>query len=752
MLCDVLHLARPDGQLSPAFAWPTLVLGSECLRLRNPGTHRVLELLPGELKDEFAREIASMSPAFNGEERLKWSDSVLQFVEQLIHDRLGLSSSEGDELPPEVGQAAPPAEGGLAAGVPPTANVTALLRRSGGGRGQAATGRGTGDPTSGGEAARERLVDVDEVQAQIDAADQSSSYADWELELMIAAASLTQHYFTGKLESSRSVSRLALDTLTLESLSTPEFARSQTALSTLSTSLWRQELNDLDGITRLRVVTTETLNALNAGRIALVSVQALTEFAWNQVIRAFSLYSWYPEWQEFLVRLSMDNRSQPVGDGYLRPVARSTEDAANMVSAALRPTAVKSADWYESNHPVDESARVDAYAGYAELLHKMADYRRARLQGPKAASGGTPALSGTRWKHAPGVGQQDPKKAGTEVPPPVSAFVTTFDVELELAMAARHPDRAFAVALPVNLVEDLEAKKLGTTMWLGYIVRPDPSRGVLDRVTQPDEDAWFIFERFDDNRASLDGEFTGTGTDTQLLARALRGCETASRLGELPIIVRLAGSPLVQLPAIQDGEGGLGDLGQVAFQRAQLEGYLMTNDNETAWSPLTAAGDRAVTANFVAATLLDEHNAIRLSLPEVVGQQPDRSLPPELTAGMQGRYWRYWVLLGVEMSDPVIRYRVIAQVLGASLRAAPRTKYVSPGRRGVVLNNKRHNARALELLAWSGFDVVIDLEAPGPMTRELRHFLDHLDEENRGKWPRAGVPCGVPEIVEGEGK
>ena len=88
-----------------------------------------------------------------------------------------------------------------------------------------------------------------QAQAQIVAAAQSSRYADWELELMIAAASLTQHYFTGKLESSRSVSRLALDTLTLESLATPEFARSQTALSTLRTSLWRQELNDVDGIT-----------------------------------------------------------------------------------------------------------------------------------------------------------------------------------------------------------------------------------------------------------------------------------------------------------------------------------------------------------------------------------------------------------------------------------------------------------------------------------------------------------------------
>ena len=81
---------------------------------------------------------------------------------------------------------------------------------------------------------------------------------------------------------------MALDTLTLGSRTTTEFTRSQTALSTLRTSLWQSGLDDLDGITRLRVVTTETLNALNEGRIALVSVQALTEFAWNQVIRAFS--------------------------------------------------------------------------------------------------------------------------------------------------------------------------------------------------------------------------------------------------------------------------------------------------------------------------------------------------------------------------------------------------------------------------------------------------------------------------------
>ena len=738
MLCDVLNSVKPPAELSPVHAWPTLVLGSECLRLRNPGARRVLELLPGELKDEFAKEIASLSPSSTVAEQRRWATSTLQFVEQLIFDRLGLSSQDGREgLPVEGRQSTARVGGEPVDAEVPELNVMATLRGYAGRGGRAEPGR-TDGPAAEAAAARERLVDLDEVQARNDAADQSSSYADWELELMIAAASLTQHYFTGKLESSRSVSRLAVDSLTLEGRFEPYHTQSQKALSALKASLGRHELDGVDGIPRLRDVTKETLHALGDGRIALASVQALTEFAWNQVIRAFSLYSWYPEWQEFLVRLSMDQRSKPIGDGYLRPVAQSTTNAASMVKKALEPTTVQSAAWYEIGHPVDESARVDAYAGYAQLLHRLADYRRARLE--RASSAATMLT---------GLGQQDPGATGAAVPPPASAFVTSFDVELELAMAAHYPDRAFAVAIPVNLVENLEGTNLGTTMWLGYVVRPDPGRSLLDRVTKPDPDAWFIFERPADNRSSLDAALVGDAADTQLLVGALVGAGV-KRLGELPIIIRLAGSPMVQLPEIQDAEGGINSLGRVAFERAQLEGYLdKGEDNRIIWEPL-ARDRRPVRSAFVPATLLDEHNAIRLSLPEVVAQRPDRSLPPELTAAMQGRYWRYWILLGVEMSDPVIRYRVIAQVLGASLRVAPRSKYVRPQRRGVVLNNKRHNARALELLAWSGFDVVIDREAPGPMTRELRHFLDHLHEKNKGRWPRDEVECTAAPIVDEE--
>lgn len=713
-LCQVVHAIKPKtarGRL----AWPTLVIGSECLRVRNPQTDRAIELLPDALRNELAEVLATIEaraerpgPGVAAED--SWLDGVVGFVDQLVGDRLGLPfRNTSDDAAPEPGPDRVGAEPVFVA-----------------------------DPFHPEDGDAERpgpLSAADENRARWMANQKSEQFNGWELRLIIAAASLTQHYFKGKLETTKSVSRWAQETLTMSQVYEPYSSRSVAALSALQLELDRLSPKERQDTQQIRAVAETMRDSLmpEARRetISLAHLQALTEFAWDRVIRRFSLYSWYPDWPEFLVRLSMDHRSHPIGRGFTRPAPRNAADAAGIVQEALRETTRKSAEEYP-NSRIDgedsvEGARLSTYAAYADLLFAMADLRRERPS--------TLPPSAPRSAHV-----RDPGDSRRATPPPASAFVTTFDVELELALASRHPDRAFVVAVPVNLVEDLEGVELGSTMWIGCAIRPDSDRSILERVTQPPPNAWFLFDTppVDERRPTLDDMATG------LVAEALRG--SAERVGDLPIVIRLAGSPLMRLPAIQNDEEGIGPLGQAALIRAQLEGKLDPDrQGEPAWADPQHRGE-PVQTRLVHATLLDEHHAIRLSLPEVLEAKGVMPLPAELT-GAQGKYWRYWLLLGVEMSDPVIRYRVAAQVLGIGLRGDAEGHQRSR-RAGVVFNRRRLNSRALDMLAWCGFDVVVDATAPLPMVAEIQHYVDHLGEHNQRHWPERADHCPLAHVQE----
>lgn len=717
-LCQVAHEIKPKMSRG-GLAWPTLVIGSECLRVRNPQTDRAIELLPDALRDELAEALTTIlsgmaNPGLAGAEDKNnvWLDAVVGFVDQVVTDRLGRSPFKHGERP-TTWSSGPSLEGIEEEEDPFEAE------------------------TGGEVPAPDPLTQAEEDRARLEANKKSGQFLGWELRLIIAAATLTQHYFKGKLQTTKSVSRWALETLTISEVYEPYSTRSVVSLSALLGELEELPQDEQRSMRQISSVASTMREALRPESrqetISLAHLQALTEFAWDRIIRRFSLYSWYPDWPEFLVRLSMDHRSHPVGRGFTRPAPRTVSDAAGIVQAALQETTRKSAEEYPSSATGQddkaEEARLSTYAAYADLLFAMADIREERPVVDPPAGGQAKQLK------APG------SRRGT--PPPASAFVTTFDVELELALASRYPDRAFVIALPVNLVEDLEGDDLASTMWLGCVVRPDDAKPILERVTEPDADAWFLFDASPsgENRPTIDAPAEG------LIAEALAG--HAESLGALPIVIRLAGSPLMRLPAIQ-GHAGIGRLGQASLVRAQLEGKLdKDRQGLTLWDDPQRA-ERPVEIRFVHATLLDEHHAIRLSLPEVLDTGRSIPLPPELTSGMaDSKYWRYWLLLGVEMADPVIRYRVAAQVLGVSLRGDP-ASHLRAKRAGVVFNRRRLNSRALDMLAWCGFDVVVDATAPLPMVSEIQHYVDHLRAEVGHSWPDKANVCRLNERHERE--
>ena len=699
LLCESLLAAKPASG-SAALVWPTLVIGSECLRVRGPEADGTLSHLPSALTDELS---AALSDGRRGT-----VESVYTFVRQLLEDRLGIAIAD-----------AVPAFGGTVNLDDPLGTVT---------------------------------------DAQREAEVITAAFDDWHFDLMIAAAALTECYFGVKATTTRSVSRWGQDPLPIIA-GTPSLPRAVEAIQRLEGSLEEEARGDNPPSSHILTVASGIGSRLNRRSpvIRLADLQALTEITWHQLLQRSPLWTWYPEWHEFLVTLSLHEASAPIRQGSLRPAVGKTEAAADIVREALAKVIRESAQHYAAgDHPDKERARVEAYATYARLLRTEVEVRRGQAAGDMtswavlddAALDGPP-IPILSWDGADAtVAGEAAVPATMPRQPPASAFVTTFDIELEMALCNDAPGEPFVIALPVNLEDNLGGSLRATPLWLGCVV--DYRQGdLLTAITEPPEDAWFVFG-IESGRVRKD---TGTkkglhidqlpdepGLDFELLRGALPA--GVRRLGELPVVVRLVGCPIIKLPRVQRAEASTSGerpdevvtrLGQAIITRARLDGSLRAVDGvhegSGLWrNPKRRSDGQDVAFRLVHATLLDEHNAIRLSLPEVA-TEVGLGLPPEITDGCSNGYWRYWVLAGVELSDPVIRYRFVSQLLGTGLVTAAAES--SPAINGLALNRKALTPRAADLLAWAGFDIVTDGSAPQVLTEHVEHLRDHL---------RAGVP------------
>jgi hypothetical protein len=291
-----------------------------------------------------------------------------------------------------------------------------------------------------------------------------------------------------------------------------------------------------------------------------------------------------------------------------------------------------------------------------------------------------------------------------QVAPPATAFVTTFDVELELALRHFHSDLPFVVVLPVNVGLG-ERDHLAATVWLGYLVEPGPPGAALQSITRPPERNWFVVSRGKEEPGALT-ETLVKDNPYDVSSPVLRGL-TAK--GPLPFIIRLSGSPLVHLPSLFDSRA------QERLEARRLMAEIanaLTGEGHTSKDSL---------AGLQHAVVLEESHSMFLSFPEFdSGRQ---GLPPKLANYFPEGYWRYWMLLGVQASDDPIRYRLVAQIAGVGGHQTANPN--RPKRSGMALN--RPNAltrRASDLLRWSDFDIVnSQVES---MTEPLEHYLQHL--------------------------
>lgn len=337
--------------------------------------------------------------------------------------------------------------------------------------------------------------------------------------------------------------------------------------------------------------------------------------------------------------------------------------------------------------------------------------------------------------------------------PAVTVFVTTFDLELELALWKL--EQSFVLAIPVNLrvkVEtgtDAETPDTAIPAWLGCAVTPGSKDLGFDGFVGG-KGSWFLlsgahdeFEVANQLRKVAPGLWKpkgAEGEDTETLDR---------RMLHVPVVVRLTGCPLVALPSVEidllhhnDGHASELDKQIYAFASLHLAGVKQMLDGDE---------DARVTVKLQHAPVLTENDALKHSAAELYNPDPREGgsekqkkrvgLPPFVTGSLEKKFPRFWVMVGTQLADSSTRQRLMMQILspGVVAELGKRARNDS-WRTGVVLNS-RISESDQDLLYWQGFDVV-EQDAETEFAKQLGAYEKHLGRllEQNGAAQGEGMP------------
>ncbi len=405
-------------------------------------------------------------------------------------------------------------------------------------------------------------------------------------------------------------------------------------------------------------------------RVRRAHVELITAFTWFVLTENTHIY---PDWSDLLLFgafLDSDvaDAGAPAWDNpHLKPKTPIQVDGPVARWLTLRLSTITQSSWKSRLEGESPSARAELFDAVAAILLQQA----ANYAAVTVAPGGIAAYD----------------------PPLPTCFVTTFDLELEMAMwqqaLADEEPRPFVVVLPVvRAGQNAKSRSDNVTgsVSLGWVWREIvPSRGVdaIEVLRGGDPKEWKLLDRE--------------------LPPALR--DDVAERGSTPIIVRLAGSPLMRVA------------------------------DEVADPTATDNKDAPVLSQ---ALLLDEYTALSqtvLDLTSAVQQSHDKNLftaglPASLTdshLNPEHAYMpRYWMFLGAQLSDSGIRLRLLASQITAA--QANLDHGVGDAPLGVAINRRSRPADR-DIFHWYGFDVVRhDVVAPGrhSLAAELRDLNGKL--------------------------
>jgi hypothetical protein len=406
-------------------------------------------------------------------------------------------------------------------------------------------------------------------------------------------------------------------------------------------------------------------------RVGVADLQSLAEFAWF-CLTSITQPRVYPGWSDLLLDLS--NYDSPLAGRVGTPLFETMTQAQSFIKG--RYEQITHDRFNEimgvSHYPPAVETRI--HPAVASLLIAEHGYRAATREVAR--------------------------------PPLPCAFVTSFDLELELALLKLGVQ--FVVALPVHLLNTVH--DVAHTCWIAFRV-PAADHSDRDRLTglmQPGDDSWCVL---DDN------------------------CPTDG-----PIVIRLAGCPLIKLPDLQGASDICEQLNRL-FEEALME---------DAMGDVDVLNDVMRNLKLQPAVVINEHDAMLQNTIDLIaisgsvtpgGQGRRYGLPIQLAGGTR-KWSRFWMMLGVQIGDSAFRHRIATLVSAIPLTAAIRPRYGMAqlggeaaelpdevaGRNGLAVNL---HATELEqdLLFWNGFEVITADVAE--FSEDLRHYAGHLVKSAR---------------------
>lgn len=239
--------------------------------------------------------------------------------------------------------------------------------------------------------------------------------------------------------------------------------------------------------------------------------------------------------------------------------------------------------------------------------------------------------------------------------PAVSAFIGSFDIELEMALWATAPvgedgnRRPFFIVMPVHVVYssgDTDEQATASLCWLRAEVRPDHS---------PSTD---LNQRLGQIRGPGRWQVVGWSKEGEALSQGVVYDAQSFQAG--PHVVHLSGCPLVRLPGRpSDGSDG----------SVPLPPDLVTGLEELGIS--VPVSDRVSPIEH--AVIVDEYLAFTQSESELRRSMSARRVPrlhpfllnSAMSPDRPGRNPRYWLAMGVPVTDSAIRQRILSQLVSS---------------------------------------------------------------------------------------
>lgn len=356
---------------------------------------------------------------------------------------------------------------------------------------------------------------------------------------------------------------------------------------------------------------------LRAGRsIRRNNLRLLTEVAWY--LATNELGDYYSGWSEILFGLLLSSKPPLPTINSARPHFDRLRGHASDLNQLMEKPTVRS--WEQ---PRTDMTRTDLFASAARLLWAQSGVVTDVL---------TDVLTDVGNGQGP---------AAEVPPPPAAAFVTSFDIELDMAVWRAAPDGAsYFVVIPAHLFRG--NGNFAQPCWIRGEVRKSNTQSGLETLRRP-----------------VGWELLSAQTKPDELRRG-------------PHIIHLNGAPLISLDALG------------APEIRQLVEDLQTKELSKERIETIAAQASVEHAIFSDEYLALRHAEVDLlfqfGVEKDAGNRTDRSLPRLLTGSSMDRNDgsgvnpRFWLMMGVALADPSVRYRLISQL------SLARSAFRSPSR------------------------------------------------------------------------